>query len=41
MTWADVAVAAAFVLGATAGAVAAIRLTRYLLDYLRKERDGT
>ena len=39
MTWADVAVAAAFVLGTAAGAVGAIRLTRYLLEYLRAERD--
>jgi len=37
LTWSDVAIAAAFVLGATAGVIATIRLMRYLLTYLRKE----
>jgi hypothetical protein len=40
VTWADVAVAAAFVLGAVAGVVATIRVTRFVLEYLRRERDG-
>lgn len=41
MTWSDVAVAAAFVLGAVAGVVATIRVTRFVLEYLRKEREGS
>jgi hypothetical protein len=40
VTWADVAVAAAFVLGVVAGTVATIRVTRFLLEYLRRERGG-
>ena len=36
VTWADVAVAAAFVLGIIAGAIGVIRITRYLLDYLAR-----
>jgi len=39
VTWADVAVAGAFVLGAVAGTVATIRISRNLLEYLRRERD--
>lgn len=39
MTWSDVAVAAAFVLGAAAGVAATIRLLRHLLPYLRAEHD--
>ena len=35
MTWSDVAVASAFVLGIVAGGFGAIRITRYVLDYLR------
>jgi len=39
MTWSDVAIAAAFVLGAAAGVVATIRITRALLTYLRNESE--
>ena len=35
MTWSDVAVAGAFVLGTIAGAAGAIRLTRIIFDHLR------
>jgi len=35
MTWSDVAVAAAFVIGVVAGGAGVIRVTRYVLDYLR------
>jgi hypothetical protein len=38
VTWSDVAVAGAFVLGAVAGTFATARLTRYLLEYLRREQ---
>ena len=37
MTWSDVAVAGAFVLGAVAGSVAVIRVTKYLLEHLRND----
>jgi len=40
VTWADVAVAGAFVLGMVAGTVATIRVTRFVLEYMRRERDG-
>ena len=40
MTWSDVAVAAAFVLGAVGGAVASIRIVRYVLDYLKDPPRG-
>ena len=40
MTWADVAVAGAFVLGLVGGALVTIRITRYVLEYLRNERDS-
>jgi hypothetical protein len=40
VTWADVAVAAAFVLGVTVGGIAVIRVTRYLLDYLRNDDES-
>ena len=39
MTWSDAALAGAFVVGATAGVVATIRITRYLLQYLADDRD--
>lgn len=35
MTWTDVTVAAAFIAGAVLGAAATIRVTRWILDYLR------
>ena len=38
MTWSDVAVAGAFVLGIIAGGFGAIRVTKYVLEYVR--RDG-
>lgn len=38
MTWADVAVAAAFVVGVVAGGVGAIRVFKYALEYLRGEQ---
>jgi hypothetical protein len=38
VTWSDVAVAGAFVLGVTAGAVATVRITRHVLEYLRREQ---
>ena len=38
MTWADVAVAGAFVLGLVGGSLVTIRITRYVLEYLRGER---
>lgn len=37
MTWSDVAVAGAFVLGVVAGGVGAIRTFRYVVEYLRGE----
>jgi hypothetical protein len=41
MTWSDVAVAAAFVLGAVAGTTATVRVTKHVLQYLRREGDGS
>lgn len=38
--WSNLPVAAAFILGAIGGTLATIRITRYILDYLRHERDG-
>jgi len=38
MTWSDAAIAGAFVLGAAAGTIATIRVTRYLLGYLRADQ---
>ena len=38
MTWSDVAVAGAFVLGIVAGAAGVIRVTRSSIEYLRDER---
>jgi hypothetical protein len=37
MTWADVAVASAFVVGVAAGSVATIRIMRHLLAYLQSQ----
>lgn len=39
MTWDDVWVAGAFVLGLIGGSLVTIRVTRYVLEYLRRERD--
>ena len=39
MTWSDVAVAAAFVVGVVAGGIGAIRVFKYALEYLRSDRD--
>ena len=36
--WSNLTVAAAFVLGAILGTVATIRLTRTLLEYLKREQ---
>jgi hypothetical protein len=38
--WSNLPIAAAFILGAVGGTIATIRITRYVLDYLRNERDG-
>jgi len=38
VTWSDAAIAGAFVLGVVAGGIGAIRVTRYVMDYLRKEQ---
>ena len=38
MTWADVAVAGAFVLGVIGGAVASIRIFKHVVTYLRSDR---
>jgi hypothetical protein len=40
MTWSDVAVAGAFVLGVVAGGVGSIRITRYVLEYMKRDRDS-
>jgi hypothetical protein len=37
VTWADVAVAGAFVLGLAGGAIATIRVMRHVLSYLQRE----
>jgi hypothetical protein len=37
VTWSDVAVAGAFVLGAVAGTAATVRVTKHVLEYLRRE----
>lgn len=39
MTWSDVAVAGAFVLGVVAGGIGVTRITRHVLEYLRGERE--
>ena len=36
--WANLNVAAAFVVGAILGTIGTIRITRYLLEYLRRDR---
>ena len=38
MTWSDVAVAGAFVLGVIGGAVASIRIFKHVVTYLRGEQ---
>jgi hypothetical protein len=38
VTWSDVAVAGAFVLGIIAGGFGAIRILRYVLEYVRREQ---
>ena len=38
MTWSDVAIAGAFVLGVVVGGIGVIRMTKYLLEYLRREQ---
>jgi hypothetical protein len=40
VTWTDLTVAGAFVVGVVAGGFAAIRITRYLLVYLRRDVDN-
>jgi len=37
--WSNLTVAGAFLVGAILGTVATIRIMRYLLDYLRRQRD--
>lgn len=37
MTWSDVAVAGAFVLGVVAGGFGVVRVTRYVLEYVRRD----
>lgn len=37
MTWSDLTVAGAFIAGCVGGTAATIRITRWLLDYLRDE----
>lgn len=39
--WANLGVAAAFIVGAVAGAVGTIRITRHVLEYMKhREGDG-
>jgi hypothetical protein len=38
LSWSDAALAGAFVLGVTAGAVASIRITKHVLEYMRREQ---
>jgi len=40
MTWSDVAVAAAFVLGVVVGGLGVTRVFRHVLEYLRGERES-
>ena len=40
MTWADVAVAAAFVVGVVVGGIGAIRVFKYALEYLKGDSRG-
>ena len=37
--WTNAQLAGAFVIGAVAATVATVRIMRYLLEYLRRERD--
>jgi uncharacterized membrane protein len=37
--WSNLTVAGAFLVGAVLGTIGTIRILRYLLDYLRNERD--
>lgn len=37
--WHEVDLAGAFVFGAVVGTIATIRLTRFLLEYLRRDHD--
>jgi len=37
--WSNLTVAGAFVVGILAGAIATIRITRHVLEYLRRERE--
>jgi hypothetical protein len=37
VTWSDVAVAGAFVLGVVTGGAGVIRVTRYVLEYLGRD----
>jgi len=37
--WSNLAVAGGFIVGVVAGTIATIRVMRYVLDYLRHERD--
>ena len=39
ITWADVATAGAFVLGVVAGAIGAIRIMRFVFEYMSGERE--
>jgi len=39
MTWSDIALAGAFALGTVSGAIGVILVLRYVLGYLRAERD--
>jgi hypothetical protein len=38
VTWSDVAVAAAFVIGVALGGIGVIRIYKYALEYLRGEQ---
>jgi hypothetical protein len=40
VTWSDVAVAGAFVLGIVAGGIGSIRVFKYAVEYLRSERQA-
>jgi len=40
VTWSDAALAGAFVLGAVGGTVASVRIMRYVLEYMRTQRDA-
>ena len=40
MTWSDVAVAAAFVIGVALGGIGVIRIYKYALEYMKGEQSG-